>query len=77
MMRGRKSLRDSHNGSPEGSEEEDARSFMSDNGEPKSPVLLQTPSGSGGRGRKGKPSGGSSIHKKDEDEPMDTLDVMH
>jgi len=46
MSRSRRSLRDPENNSPEGTDDEDLRSPVSDKGEPLSPIVS--------RGRKGK-----------------------
>jgi len=70
MMRQRHSLRDSQAASPDGSEDDDMRSPISNDGEQQSimPVLKTPPLG---RGRKGQSSGSLSDSKRD------TLDVIH
>ena len=64
MSKTRKSLRDSQQNSPEGSDDDDLRSPVSEIGEPISPTVT--------RGRKGK-SGSNG----DEIEERDAMDVLH
>jgi len=61
MSRSRRSLRDPEHNSPEGTDEEDLRSPVSEHGDPVSPVVS--------RGRQGK----SGVQKED----SDAMDVMH
>lgn len=65
MMRRRRSLRDSQAPSPEASEDDEARSPMSNDGES---FNLKTPPS---RGRKGKSSDGQGNLQRE------TLDVLH
>lgn len=65
MSRTRRSLRDSQHNSPEGSDEEDLRSPVSERGGSLSPTIS--------RGRMGKSEGGSG----DADEDGDAMDVIH
>lgn len=67
MMRGRRALSDSQNASPEGSEDDEARSPISFDGE--AAINLKTPPM--GRGRKGKSSNGQ------EELGREAMDVMH
>ncbi|KIW75939.1 hypothetical protein Z517_10684 [Fonsecaea pedrosoi CBS 271.37] len=71
MMRGKRALRDSQAPSPEGSEDDEARSPISNDGE--SDIFgLKTPPLGSIRGRKGK------YAKSDTDEPKrEAMDVMH
>ncbi len=71
MMRGKRSLRDSQNPSPEGSEDDEARSPASNDGDVGAAILgLKTPPI--GRGRKGKSSSDSQ-----EEPEREAMDVMH
>jgi len=67
MMRGQRALRDSQNGSPEGSEDDEARSPVSFDGDVA--IGLKTPPI--GRGRKGKSGSGQ------EELEREAMDVMH
>lgn len=75
MMRGQRALRDSQGPSPEGSEDDEARSPISNDGDD-SILELKTPPT--GRGRKGKHhidrEGQSSSSSKKQ---RDAMDVMH
>lgn len=68
MSRTRRSLRDSQHNSPEGSDEDDLRSPVSEHGDPLSPTVS--------RGRKGK-SGGGNEDTVPVSEDRDAMDVMH
>jgi hypothetical protein len=71
MMRGQRALRDSQPPSPSGSEDDEARSPLSDR---ENPTFTLTPPVGFVRGRKGQ----SSSSKSAEPEPKrDALDVMH
>lgn len=67
MMRGRRALRDSQAPSPEGSEDDEARSPVSNFGD--ETIELKTPPM--GRGRKSNEATGSGDSKRD------AMDVMH
>ena len=73
MMRGQRALRDSQAPSPEGSEDDEARSPLSNDGNDGDvPSITLTSSASFARGRKGKTA------KDGNQEPKrDALDVMH
>jgi len=71
MMRGHRALRDSQAPSPEGSEDDDARSPVSNDGETLT-IDFRTPPVGFPRGRKGKNA------KNDAQEPKrEAMDVMH
>jgi hypothetical protein len=70
MMRGKRSLRDSQNPSPEGSEDDEARSPVSNDGDAGS-LGLKTPPIV--RGRKGKTNSSSG----QEEAEREAMDVMH
>lgn len=69
MSRTRRSLRDAEAISPEGSDEDDLRSPVSEHGEPLSPV------GSRGRKRKHGQSDADEVQIRKED--IQAMDVMH
>ncbi|EXJ62532.1 choline-phosphate cytidylyltransferase [Cladophialophora yegresii CBS 114405] len=73
MMRGQRALRDSQAPSPEGSEDDEARSPVSNDGNDREPLTVTlTPPAGFGRGRKGKTA------KSDPQEPKrEALDVLH
>lgn len=68
MSRTRRSLRDSQHNSPDGSDEDDLRSPVSEHGDPLSPV--------GSRGRKGT-AGRSDADSNEPQKKTDAMDVMH
>ena len=72
MMRGQRALRDSQAPSPEGSEDDEARSPVSNDGNDGEPLTITLTPPVLGRGRKGKSA------KSDTQEPKrDALDVLH
>ena len=76
MMRGHRALRDSQAPSPEGSEDDEARSPVSTDGE--GLTFMLTSPAAFGRGRKGNKS--PAADKSDaanEESKRDALDVMH
>jgi hypothetical protein len=73
MMRGQRALRDSQAPSPDGSEDDEARSPVSNDGNDRDAVTITlTPPVGFGRGRKG------NTAKDDPQEPRrEALDVLH
>ncbi len=72
MMRGQRALRDSQAPSPEGSEDDEARSPVSNDGNDGDALTITLTPPAFLRGRKGKSS------KDDEQEPKrEALDVLH
>ena len=67
MSRTRRSLRDSQHNSPEGTDEEDLRSPVSERGDPISPTVS--------RGRKGKSGGEDGEPVPVQKEDSDAMDV--
>ena len=72
MMRGQRALRDSQAPSPEGSEDDEARSPVSNDGNDRDALTITLTPPAFARGRKGKST------KGDDQEPKrEALDVLH
>lgn len=77
MMRGQRALRDSQPPSPEGSEDDEARSPLSNDGVDPITITLTPPIGFG-RGRKGKTAKSDSNNAAaEEPTKREAMDVMH
>ncbi len=72
MMRGQKALRDTQGQSSEGSEDDEARSPVSNDGNDGEPLTITLTPPVLGRGRKGKSAKGDAQESK-----RDPLDVLH